>query len=171
MAELSISENRRAVPKVDLTAMVDLAFLLITFFMLTTSLSKPVAMDVAKPDVDPDSPVRVPWPASRTMTILLGKNNKVAWYMGESGKSQPIVENMYQVRSAIMTNKQKVALANQNDMTKPLYIIIKPTSGSNYKNFVDIMDELHLADLAAAPAIDDDHIDKEEMDFLKSKGL
>lgn len=91
--------------------------------------------------------------------------------MGESGKSQPIVENMYQVRSAIMTNKQKVALANQNDMTKPLYIIIKPTSGSNYKNFVDIMDELHLADLAAAPAIDDDHIDKEEMDFLKSKGL
>ena len=171
MAELSVSANRRAVPKVDLTAMVDLAFLLITFFMLTTSLSKPVAMDVAKPDVDPDPTIRVPWPASRTMTILLGKNNKVAWYMGESGKTEPIVESMYHVRTAILTNKRKVALANQNDATKPLYIIVKPTSGSNYKNFVDIMDELHLADLDAAPAIDDAHIDKNELDFMKSKGL
>jgi biopolymer transport protein ExbD len=83
MAELSVSRNRKVAPKVDLTAMVDLAFLLITFFMLTTSLSKPVAMDIAKPDepTDPDAGLQVP--ASRTMTILLGKDNKVAWYMGK----------------------------------------------------------------------------------------
>jgi biopolymer transport protein ExbD len=71
MAELTISQNKKLVPKVDLTAMVDLAFLLITFFMLTTSLSKPVAMDIVKPDV-PLEDVQEPWPASRTLTLLLG---------------------------------------------------------------------------------------------------
>lgn len=70
--------------------MVDLAFLLITFFMLTTSLSKPVAMDIAKPIVDPET--RLELPASRTMTILLGRNNQLAWYLGEPGKGLPKVE-------------------------------------------------------------------------------
>ena len=130
MAELSVSRNIRAVPKVDLTAMVDLAFLLITFFMLTTSLSKPVAMDVAKPD---DGPVQEPWPASRTMTILLGANDKIAWYMGEPGKSTPTIEGFSQIRKSIIANQEMVAKANHNDLQKPIYIIIKPTSGSNYK--------------------------------------
>lgn len=151
--------------------MVDLAFLLITFFMLTTSLSKPVAMDVVKPD-EPIVPIDLnPWPASRTMTILLGAHNKIAWYMGEPGKSTPIIEGFSQIRKSILNNKAIVANANYHDRKKPLLIIIKPTSGSSYKNFVDIMDELHLADLKAAPAVDDDHILKEELDFMKEKGI
>lgn len=168
MAELSVSRNTRAVPKVDLTAMVDLAFLLITFFMLTTSLSKPVAMDVAKPD---EGPIQEPWPASRTMTILLGADNKIAWYMGEPGKSIPAIENFSQIRKSIISNKQLVEKANHNDRSKPLFVIIKPTSSSSYRNFVDIMDELQLAGLKAAPAIDDDHILPEELAFMKEKGI
>jgi len=170
MAELSVSLNRRAVPKVDLTAMVDLAFLLITFFMLTTSLSKPVAMDVVKPDESVEDKQQ-PWPASRTMTILLGRHNKIVWYMGEPGKSVPTIEGFSQIRKSILANKEKVALANGNDAKKTLFIIIKPTSGSSYKNFVDIMDELSLADLKAAPAIDDNHILKEEQEFLKQSQM
>ncbi|WP_316818941.1 biopolymer transporter ExbD [Pedobacter nyackensis] len=170
MAELSVSRNRRAVPKVDLTAMVDLAFLLITFFMLTTSLSKPVAMDVTKPD-EPIDEVQEPVPASRSMTILLGKNNKVAWYMGEVGKSQPVIEEFDRIRESIMANKLKVQAANPDNPNKSLFVIIKPTSGANYKNFVDIMDELKVAETTAAPAIDDDHITKEELDFMKKQNL
>lgn len=170
MAELSISRNSRAVPKVDLTAMVDLAFLLITFFMLTTSLSKPIAMDIIKPD-EPLDDIQEPVPASRSMTILLGKNNKVAWYMGEAGKSQPVVERIEDIRKVILTNKSKVELANADQPKKSLFIIIKPTSGSRYKNFVDIMDELRLAEITVAPAIDDDHIIKEEHDFMQRQRL
>ncbi len=69
--------------KVDLTAMVDLAFLLITFFMLTTSLSKPQSMDLSLPDKDPDDktpPVKVD--ENRTMTVMLGEKNKMVYYMG-----------------------------------------------------------------------------------------
>ncbi|MEJ2880044.1 ExbD/TolR family protein [Pedobacter sp. GR22-6] len=166
MAELSISRNRRAVPKVDLTAMVDLAFLLITFFMLTTSLSKPVAMDIAKPDEPLSDDDLMPVPASRTMTILLGKDNKVAWYMGEADKSQPVIEGMNTVRQSILANKKKLALANAADPKKGLIVIVKPTPGSKFENFVDIMDELSLADLKLAPAIDDDHILDSERDFM-----
>lgn len=165
MAELNTS--RKAAPRVDLTAMVDLAFLLITFFMLTTSLSKPVAMDIAKPD-QPEDDHQEPVPASRSMTILLGKNNKLAWYMGEAGKNQPVIEGFGQVRQSIIRNRNMVALKNNNNAKKTLFIIVKPTGGSSYKNFVDIMDELRIAKITAAPAIDDDHITAEEQSFLKA---
>ena len=67
--------------KVDLTAMVDLAFLLITFFMLTTSLSKPQSMSLAMPAKDkPNDPVPpkpLPVDQRRTVTLILGENNKI----------------------------------------------------------------------------------------------
>jgi biopolymer transport protein ExbD len=168
MAELTTS--RKAAPKVDLTAMVDLAFLLITFFMLTTSLSKPIAMDIAKPDETPDD-YQEPVPASRTMTILLGKANKIVWYMGEPGKSRPNIEGFGQIRKSILDNKNLVAKNNQNDSKKPLFIIIKPTSGATYRNLVDIMDELKISKITAAPAIDDDHITDSEKNFMKENSL
>lgn len=170
MAELSVSRNNRAVPKVDLTAMVDLAFLLITFFMLTTSLSKPIAMDVAKPDKPLDD-IQEPVPASRSMTILLGKHNKIAWYMGEAGKSQPTVEGFEGIRKSILANKEKVEAANPKNPLKSLFVIIKPTRGANYKNFVDIMDELKVAKITVAPAIDDDHVTPEEQGFMKQQNI
>jgi len=69
---------------VDLTAMVDLAFLLITFFMLTTSLSKPQSMNLAMPDKNKeqiDEPV-LDVADDRTLTILLCENNNMVWYYG-----------------------------------------------------------------------------------------
>jgi biopolymer transport protein ExbD len=164
MAELSISRNSRQVPKVDLTAMVDLAFLLITFFMLTTSLSKPNAMDMVKPD-ETGSNV-LPVPASRTMTILLGKNNKLAWYMGEADKSQLHSVSFRDIRKSILANKAKVSEANLENPNKSLIIIVKPTSGANYQNFVDIMDEISLAKITTAPMIDDDNILPAEQSYM-----
>lgn len=170
MAEISIARNKKETPNVDLTALVDLAFLLITFFMLTTSLSKPVAMDIVKPD---ESIVTAftEMPASRTMTILLGKNNKVAWYMGESDKSTPIIESNKQIRQSIIANQKKLFTNNNDGHEKSLIVIIKPTSGASYKNFVDIMDDLNIAKIKAAPAIDDDHITTKEKEFMKQHNL
>lgn len=171
MAELNnASRNRKSIPKVDLTAMVDLAFLLITFFMLTTSLAKPVAMDIVKPDnSDPDA--SMDFAASRTMTILLGKDNKVAWYMGEAGKSSPNIEGFKEIRRSILNNKTNVAFANADNPKKTLAVIIKPTSGATYKNFVDIMDELSVTKITTAPAIDDDHITDIEKKFMKLNNI
>lgn len=116
MAELNISQGGKAVkgrtqrplPKVDLTAMVDLAFLLITFFMLTTSLSKMKAMDIAKPVPIEDEVDLMPYPASRTMTILLGKNNQAVYYMGETEKAAMKVVDLKTIKAAILANKMMV---------------------------------------------------------------
>ena len=170
MAELNNLGKKKVTPRVDLTAMVDLAFLLITFFMLTTTLSKPVAMDIAKPDVT-DPTVRLAVPASRTMTILLGKNNKIAWYMGEDGKSIPNIEDYRQIRQSILANQHKVTGLNGNDLQKSLIVVIKPTAGATYKNFVDIMDELSITKIVTAPAIDDDHITLDEQLFMKQNRM
>jgi biopolymer transport protein ExbD len=181
MAELDTSgggkkggkvRTKKANTKVDLTAMVDLAFLLITFFMLTTSLSKPIAMDIAKPDKnDKNDENRLELRASQTMTILLGKGNKVAWYMGEAGKETPTVEGFGDIRGSILTNKKKVSDLYNNDPKKTLVVVIKPTSGATYKNFVDIMDELNIAQITAAPAIDDENFTDAETNFLKQNQL
>lgn len=160
--------SKKASTKVDLTAMVDLAFLLITFFMLTTSLSKPIAMDIAKPDKDDNSVERNELRASETMTILLGKNNKVAWYMGEAKHATPTVEGFGDIRKSILDNKKKVAAATGG---RQLIMVIKPTSGATYKNFVDIMDELSIAKITTAPAIDDENILDNEKDFMRQAGI
>ncbi|MCX2481687.1 biopolymer transporter ExbD [Pedobacter sp. MC2016-15] len=159
--------SKKASTRVDLTAMVDLAFLLITFFMLTTTLSKPQAMDIAKPDKDEKNEQKLELRASQTMTILLGKNNKVAWYMGEAGKTAPEIQSFSQIRQTILDNKKKV----KESTGKDIVMVIKPTEGANYKNFVDIMDELLITGIKTAPAIDDENILDNEKAFMKQQGI
>ena len=162
--------SKKQATRVDLTAMVDLAFLLITFFMLTTSLSKPQAMDIAKPDKDAKDENRLELRESQTMTILLGKNNKIAWYMGEAGKSAPTIEGFGDIRASLLKNKEQVKKSSGRDIV----IIVKPTDGAKYKNFVDIMDEINVTKTnISAPAVDDDpnHLLESERELMKSKGL
>src|ERR1700749_239178 len=75
--------SKKQSTRVDLTALVDLAFLLITFFMLTTTLNKPQAMDIAMPDKnekDPEDQLKIA--DNRTLNILLGSGNRIEYYMG-----------------------------------------------------------------------------------------
>src|SRR5690554_7193075 len=67
---------------VDLTAMVDLAFLLITFFMLTTTLSEPQSMELTMPDKSDQPTPDLEAKESKTMTILIGKDRSLKYYMG-----------------------------------------------------------------------------------------
>lgn len=163
--------SKKQSTRVDLTAMVDLAFLLITFFMLTTSLSKPLAMDIAKPDKDEknlDNKLEVK--QSQTMTILLGKNNKIMWYMGEPGKSQPTIEGFGDIKKSLLDNKAKVKQATGKD----IMVIVRPTDGATFKNFVDIMDELSITKTnLTAPAVDDDprNLLDIEKQLMKEKGI
>ncbi|HTM97906.1 MAG TPA: biopolymer transporter ExbD [Pedobacter sp.] len=178
MANLSISpigkavkgRSVKALPNVDLTAMVDLAFLLITFFMLTTSLTKMKGMDIAKPVPVDDETDLASYPSSRTMTILLGKDNQAVYYMGEVHKSIMNVIPLDGIRAKIVENRLNVQNAHLTNTGKKLLVIIKPTSKSVYKNFIDIIDEMHIAGIESY-AIDDKYIRNEELVFMKMKGI
>jgi biopolymer transport protein ExbD len=140
--------------KVDLTAMVDLAFLLITFFMLTTTLSKPQSMSLGLPDKDPKDktpPVKVD--ENRTMTIMLGANNKIVRYVGllatpvAGGAPKEFAYGKDGIRPELLSRKKSV-LEYSTAKGKPkngIIVIIKPTKKSNYRNLVDILDEMVIA--------------------------
>lgn len=153
--------------RVDLTAMVDLAFLLITFFMLTTTLNKPQAMDLAMPDKNEkqkDDQLAVA--ASRTMTVLLGSNDKLEWYIGEPGKSAPTVEGYGKngIRKSLLENGQKIKQSTGKDM----FVIIKPSDKSVYKNMVDILDEMHITNVQSYGIVD---ITKPEIGELQKQNI
>lgn len=139
---------------VDLTAMVDLAFLLITFFMLTTSMNKPQSMNLAMPEKEEieDPTEKTDIAETRTMTILLGEADKIVWYMGkpdapfEGPKDQNYGKGG--IRVDIQAKVKSVPLA-MGDPEKGLIVIIKPSEKANYKNLVDILDEMAINDVKA----------------------
>ena len=170
--------SKKSNPGVDLTAMVDLAFLLITFFMLTTSLSKPQAMDLPMPDKDPKEKLTDPTkiPEERMMTVLVGKDNKILWYMGKfDTPTVPPTETTFGkagIRKALVVNVKKgVALAKREPNYKDgqgLVVNIKLSDKASYKNLVDILDEMAITK-PQLNAIGD--ITPAEIDLLTKTGL
>jgi biopolymer transport protein ExbD len=152
--------------RVDLTAMVDLAFLLITFFILTTTLNKPKAQELIMPDKD-DTKQQLPVPESRTMTLLLGANDKLEWFVGAAGATPPKVIGYGK-------NELRKTLIDQNNAIKashggqPMIVIVSPSAQSTYKNIVTVMDELNIVDIEQRAIVDILPVD---IDLLKRDGL
>jgi len=158
--------------KVDLTAMVDLAFLLITFFMLTTTLSKPQSMSLGLPDKDddPNKNKDIKVDERRTMTIMMGENNKLVYYMGllENPIAGPkdIAYGKDGIRKELLSRKKSV-LEYTGDKEKGIIVIIKPGKKSKYKNVVDILDEMAITGVGTY-AIVNDFVPK-ETELLEAK--
>jgi biopolymer transport protein ExbD len=159
--------SKKASTRIDLTAMVDLAFLLITFFIMTTTLSKPKAMDMFMPDKTKKD-VQLPVPETRTMTVLLGANDKIEWYVGAPGKTPPTVSNFGKdgIRKDLIEQNQKIKATHagpDNDMI----VLVKPSDHSTYKDFVNMMDELNIAGIQRSGVVD---ITAPEIALLKKDG-
>jgi biopolymer transport protein ExbD len=160
--------------KVDLTAMVDLAFLLITFFMLTTTLSKPQSMNLGLPDKDDpkDAPKDIKVDENRTMTILLGDNDKLVRYVGllatpvAGGKPKDFTYGKQGIRAELISRKAAV-LDYTKDPKKGMIVIIKPGKKSNYRNLVDILDEMAIVDVPTYAIVND--FSPEEKKLLEGK--
>ncbi|HWD88857.1 MAG TPA: biopolymer transporter ExbD [Mucilaginibacter sp.] len=159
--------SKKASTRIDLTAMVDLAFLLITFFIMTTTLSKPKAMDMAMPDKSKKD-VQLPVPETRTMTVWLGANDKIEWFVGAPGKSQPTVDNFGKngIRQTLVEQSKKIQATHagpDNDMI----VLIKPSDHSTYKDFVNMIDELNITGITRFAVVD---ITPAEVAQLKKDG-
>jgi Biopolymer transport protein ExbD/TolR len=133
--------------RVDLTPMVDLGFLLITFFVFTSALSKPKVMEVNQPN-DKDTFAYSKICASCALTLVPGSNGIIYYYEGMA-EDKPAVKttgfSAEGLRSIILG--KKAALASLNDSTKELVLIIKPGDESTCRNFVDMLDEVLINDV------------------------
>ncbi len=168
---------------VDFTPMVDLGFLLITFFMLTTTLIKPQTMEIAMPSKDKvteEEQTKVK--ASKAVTIILGKNNKVFYYEGTrennvdpqvkstnfsaQGVRQLLIQKNYNlmVRMRNLKNQLESKKLTQAQFDKQKadiladkgapVVMIKATDNASYRDLVDILDEMAICNIARYAIVD-----------------
>ncbi len=133
--------------RVDLTPMVDLGFLLITFFVFTSALSKPKVMQVNQPnDNDPVAYSEIC--ASCALTLAPGSNGIIYYYEGMAEDKPTVKTTTFSadgLRSIIL--RKKAVLAALNHSNKELVLIIKPGDESTCRNFVDMLDEVLINDV------------------------
>lgn len=128
--------------RVDLTPMVDLGFLLITFFIFTTTMSKASAMNMNLPD-DRDSSVTDAICKSCVLTVIAGENNQLFYYEGDDYNAvyKTTDYTASGIRQLIQNKKIKVFNARGVDEMK---LIIKLSQNSSFKNMVDLIDESNI---------------------------
>lgn len=137
-------KGRRLGIRIDMTPLVDVAFLLLTFFMLTTSMTRPQTMEINLP---PDQEVKVEIAESNLLTILIDETGKIYWSIGIKAPQRLEQANLRKfLRDQIAGNPKLVTL-------------VKVDRKGKYKMMVDIMDELNLANItrfSLAPMLDKD---------------
>lgn len=139
MADVSISGTRRST-RVDMTPMVDLGFLLITFFILTTTLQKPVVMELGMPvkDTAPPPPVK----CSQTLTVFLAENGGLFYQpCAKFLAGNPPLRTDF---SAL--GLRRILLENKARIGEKFTVLVKATDGSHYGHLVDVLDELAITD-------------------------
>jgi biopolymer transport protein ExbD len=147
--------HKRPLP--DMTPMVDLGFLLITFFIFTSRLSEPSKLNLFLPEDGP--PIKVM--DSKTITVLLTGDNKAAWYDGKTIAEPKLHFTLLQgdggLRKVLLQKQQKVK-SKWGDAHE-MFVIIKPTRESNYQALVDVLDEMLINDITRYTLIDPDKTD------------
>lgn len=132
--------NRKST-RVDLTAMVDLGFLLITFFVFTSTMSQAKAMNLNIPN--DKSSTFDPVCETCAVTVVLGKENRLYYYEGIDANAQYKTTDWSAagIRDILMQKKKNVlALRHKDDCI----LIIKPSGKATFKNLIDVIDEASI---------------------------
>jgi biopolymer transport protein ExbD len=165
------TKSKKQSTRVDMTPMVDLGFLLITFFMLTTTMSKPKTMDLIMPKDTKDEKEQNKVKESTALTILLGKKDRVYYYEGlaqdPNASANPdffkatSFANKDGIRDVIIKKRDAVAqLRNAKGEPEDVVVIIKADDDATYKDFVDILDEMAINRIQRYATVDISDQDK-----------
>jgi len=168
-------KGKKLSTRIDLTPMVDLGFLLITFFIFTTTMSKPKTMEINMPSEEKtDKPNEVK--DYTAMTVLLSKEHRVYYYLGMANDpmNPPDVKVTYfqaknGIRDAIIDLKKSVYAERNNGAAghkaddEPV-ILIKADTTSQYDDLVNILDEMQVNGINIYALVDISEVDRE---FIK----
>ena len=194
------SKQKKITVRVDFTPMVDMNMLLITFFMLCTTLSKPQTMEISMPSNDKNiteqqkSMVK----ASQAITLLLGADNKLYYYEGEPNykdytslketsytpdgiRSILLQKNAAAVNKVRALKQQKLDLKiSEEEYRKQVSeiksgkdtptVIIKATDDASYKNLIDALDEMQICNIGKYVITDIAEADEFLMKNFDEKG-
>ena len=164
-----VKKPKKLSTRVDLTPMVDLGFLLITFFVFTTTMSKPTAMHMNEPKDDPDNQLKVK--ESAVMTILLGKADQVYYYNGSltgDNASQIFKSTSFKEIRQIILDKRN-AVPDGDKSKSDLMFIIKADKLSKFKNAINILDEMQIDGVPPGHYAEVDMSDTEAMLIQKTE--
>jgi biopolymer transport protein ExbD len=126
-------KKRRTNIRIDMTPMVDVAFLLLTFFMLTTVMRKQQTMEINLP---PNNITKVDIAQSNLLTVFVDENNKVFYSAGDEKFAHPIDFNTL-----------KTFFTTRKDQNSKLVILLKFDRKAKYKMMVDMIDQLNVVEL------------------------
>lgn len=194
------SKQKKMTVRVDFTPMVDMNMLLITFFMLCTSLSKPQTMEISMPSNDKNitEEQQNKVKASQAITLLLGADNKLYYYEGEPDYKDytSLKETNYAPDGlrAVLLRKNAAAVRQVNDLKqkklelkisdeefakqlagiksgkKTPTVIIKATDKASYKNLIDALDEMQICNIGKYVITDMAEADEFLIKNFESKG-
>ena len=192
-------KQKKMTVRVDFTPMVDMNMLLITFFMLCTSLSKPQTMEISMPSKDQVTEAeQTKVKASKAITLLLGEDDKIYYYFGEpdyehaeslqqtdyspAGLRDILLERNFDVVRQMKELKlkklnkeiseddfKKQATEIKGSKEAPV-VLIKATDDASYRNLVDALDEMQICNIGKYAIVDITDGDKYLIDNLKSGG-
>ncbi len=175
-----VKKAKKLSTNVDMTPMVDLGFLLITFFIFTATMSTPSTMRLTMPKDEKKPEDLTEVKESGALTIMLGEDNNIFYYEGQLlADGSNFQSSTYKdIRDVILKKKKEVIANHQHDATcenirekartnKPpdpnwqqacldrdLVVVIKPNDKATYKNSVDILDEMEINQVKRFALID-----------------
>lgn len=137
-------KGRRLGTRIDMTPLVDVAFLLLTFFMFTTSMSRPQTMEINLP---PDKDVKVEVAESNLLTLRVSEKADIFWSLGIEAPKR-------------IDRKDFRAFLKEKAAQNPkLIVLVKVDRAGKYNTVVDIIDELNEANVtrfSLAPMLEAD---------------
>lgn len=165
--------GKKSNPRIDMTPMVDLGFLLLTFFVLTTTMNTPKSLPIVMPDkvkdIKPEDDTKVA--QSKVLTFLCADNNRLFWYRREGDEADAEANlnlttySAEGVRKVIKEQRKAINEKWASDKDKdPSIILIKLADDSVFSNMVDLLDEMAIVDQKKYMMVD---ITKDELDLIK----
>ena len=151
--------------RIDMTPMVDLAFLLLTFFMLTTTFAKPYVMDLQMPVKGDD---RTPVTMSKALTIILGKGHRVHYFLGLNAPSDKTIPAAVLKTTSFAAMGIREVLRQRRRAQPGLVVLIKPSADSKYQDMVDVLDEMNITHQQKYALV---KITQDDLNLLKTAAL
>ncbi len=131
------AQSKKRNARIDMTPMVDLGFLLITFFIFTSTIGQPGAMKLVIPK-DKGEPMNIK--QSGALTIMPGAGAEIYYYEGFLDPEGVRKCTLLDLRSIVATKKKSTSADD-------FFVVIKPSGTADYGNIVDILDEMTIADV------------------------